>query len=80
MEYIKGDSFPDLNGKMVYELFRILIDQKYQKQGYGTKAVQLFLNYVQTRPLGDAGDIVVSVVEGNNVAMKLYEKFDFKVI
>lgn len=37
LEYMKGDSFPDLNGKMVYELFRILIDQRYQGKGYGKK-------------------------------------------
>ena len=80
LEYIKGDSFPNLKGEMVYELFRILLDKKYQKQGYGTKAVQLFLDYIKTKPLGDADIVVVSVVEGNNEALKLYEKFGFEVI
>lgn len=80
LEYIKGDGFPDLKEEMVYELFRILVDKKYQKQGYGTKAVQLFLDYVQTKPLGDASTVVVSVVEGNNEALKLYKKFGFMII
>ncbi len=77
---MQGDSFPDLNGKMVYELFRILIDQRYQGKGYGKKAVKLFLDYVQIKPLGEADDVVVSVVEGNDAAMKLYGKFEFQII
>ena len=80
LEYIKGEAFPDLKEEMVYELFRILVDKKYQKQGYGTKAIRLFLDYVQTKPLGDASTVVVSVVEGNNEALKLYKKFGFMVI
>ena len=77
--YGEGDEFPDLKGKPVYELFRILVDREYQKAGYGTKAVRLFLDYVSRKPLGEADDIVVSVVEGNDVALKLYERFGFQV-
>lgn len=80
IRYVKGEGFPKLKDKMVYELFRILVDKNYQKEGYGTKAVQLFLDYVKDKPLGDADDIVVSVVDGNNVALKLYEKFGFEII
>lgn len=80
IRYVKGEGFLELQDKMVYELFRILVDQDYQKEGYGTKAVQLFLNYVKDKPLGDADDIVVSVVEGNDVALKLYERFGFEII
>ena len=80
IRYVKGEGFPELKDKMVYELFRILVDKDCQKEGYGTKAVQLFLDYVKEKPLGDADDIVVSVVEGNDVALKLYEKFGFEII
>lgn len=80
IRYVRGEVFPDLKDKMVYELFRILVDKEYQKEGYGTKAVQLFLDYVKKKPLGDADDIVVSVVEGNDVALHLYERFGFKII
>ncbi len=80
IRYVKGEVFPELKDKMVYELFRILVDKEYQKEGYGTKAVQLFLNYVKDKPLGDADDMVVSVVEGNDAALKLYEKFGFEII
>ena len=52
IRYVKGEGFPELKDKMVYELFRILVDKKYQKKGYGTKAVQLFLDYVKKMPLG----------------------------
>lgn len=80
IRYVKGEEFPKLKDKMVYELFRILVDKNYQKEGYGTKAVQLFLDYVKDKPLGTADDIVVSVVDGNDVALKLYEKFGFEII
>lgn len=80
IRYVKGEGFPGLKDKMVYELFRILVDKDCQKEGYGTKAVQVFLDYVKDKPLGDADDIVVSVVEGNDVALKLYEKFGFEII
>lgn len=77
--YGKGGEFPDLKDKPVYELFRLLVDRNYQKKGYGTEAVRLFLNYVKEKPLGEAENIVVSVVEGNDVALRLYEKFGFTV-
>lgn len=51
-----------------------------QSKGYGTKAIQLFMDYVKKKLLGEADGIVLSVVEGNNVALKLYESFGFKVI
>ena len=59
---------------------RILVDKAHQKKGYGTRAIGLFLDYVRRKPLGDAAAVVVSVVEGNEVALKLYERFGFKVI
>ena len=80
MRYVKGEVFPGLKDKMVYELFRILVDKEYQKEGYGTRAVQLFLDYVRGMPLGEADGIVTSVVEGNDVALKLYERFGFVII
>lgn len=80
IRYVKGKNFPNLKDKMVYELFRILVDKEYQKNGYGTCAVQLFMDYVRKKPLGDADNIVVSVVEGNNIALRLYEKMGFKII
>jgi len=80
LRYVKGEGFQELKDKMVYELFRILVDKEYQKEGYGTKAVQLFLDYVKDKPLGEADDIVTSVVEGNDIALKLYQRFGFEVI
>ena len=80
IRYVKGEVYPGLEEKMVYELFRILVDKAHQKKGYGTRAIGLFLDYVRRKPLGDAAAVVVSVVEGNEVALKLYERFGFKVI
>lgn len=80
IRYVKGEVYPGLEEKMVYELFRILVDKAHQKKGYGTRAIGLFLDYVRRKPLGDAAAVVVSVVEGNEVALKLYERFGFGVV
>ena len=76
--YANGDEYPELKGEKVYELFRVIIDKRFQRSGYGKKAVEVFLDYVKQKPLGEADNIVVSVVEGNEVAYKLYEKYGFE--
>lgn len=76
--FVNGEEFPEFQNKNVYELFRLIVDKKYQKQGYGKKAVELFLDYVEKKPLGEADVIVLSVVEGNDVAYQLYEKCGFQ--
>ena len=70
IRYVKGEMYPGLEEKMVYDLFRILVDKAHQKKGYGIQAIGLFLDYVRRKPLGDAAAVVVSVVEGNEVALK----------
>lgn len=64
-----------------------MVSAKYEQWQYVkhhildmAKAIQLFMDYVKKKPLGEADGIVLSVVEGNNVALKLYESFGFKVI
>lgn len=66
--------------KSLYEIRKLIVHETEQSKGYGTKAIQLFMDYVKKKPLGEADGIVLSVVEGNNVALKLYESFGFKVI
>ena len=80
IRYVKGEAYPGLEEKMAYELFRILVDKAYQKKGYGTQAIRLFLDYVKRKPLGDAAAILVSVVDGNEVALRLYERFGFGIV
>ena len=57
-------------------LDRILIDKKYQKKGYGKKAVSLLIKRLKEEY--PPQKIYLSVVEQNKVAIKLYYSFGFQ--
>lgn len=55
---------------------RLLIDQRFQGRGYGKAAVELLLKRLQEE-YPDKKAIYLSVVEGNDRAIKLYQDFGF---
>lgn len=63
--------------KKSYCLWRFMIDKRYQRQGYGRKAMQLALDYIRTFPKGKAEYCWLSYEPENEVAKKLYESFGF---
>lgn len=61
-----------------YLLWRFMIDQRYQKQGYGREAFACALEFIRTWPCGEA-DYCVTVYEpANEVAKKLYLSLGFE--
>ena len=60
-----------------YSLWRLMIDKRYQKQGFGREAVCLALEFVRTWPHGKAESCVTSYNPENEVAKKLYASFGF---
>lgn len=60
-----------------YSLWRLMIDAKYQKQGFGTEAIRLALEFVRTWPCGKAEYCSLSYEPENEVAAKLYRSFGF---
>ena len=71
------DDAPDIaNGN--YNLWRLMIDQKYQNRGYGRKAVELALEFVRTFPCGKADYCWLSYEPENLVAKELYSSFGFE--
>ena len=60
-----------------YSLWRLMIDKRYQKQGFGREAVRLALEFVRTWPHGKAEACVTSYNPENAVARKLYASFGF---
>jgi diamine N-acetyltransferase len=62
--------------KQQYTLWKLLIDKKYQNQGYGKGAVQKGITYL-TDTFG-AKEIYVGVSSGNNRAKRLYASIGFK--
>ena len=61
-----------------YLLWRFMIDQEYQGKGYGREALRLALEYIKTRPCGDAKYCWLSYEPENKVAAKLYQSFGFE--
>ena len=60
-----------------YNLWRLMIDKKYQHKGYGRKAVELALDFIRTLPCGRAECCWLSYEPENTVAKNLYASFGF---
>ena len=60
-----------------YSLWRLMIDKRYQKRGFGREAVRLALAFVRTWPHGKADACVTSYNPENETAKKLYASFGF---
>ena len=60
-----------------YNLWRLMIDKKYQHNGYGKEAVKLALDFIRTKPCGEAEYCWLSYEPDNIVAKKLYSSFGF---
>ena len=60
-----------------YNLWRLMIDQRYQHNGYGRGAAKLALDFIRTRPCGEAEYCWLSYEPDNMAAKKLYHSFGF---
>ena len=68
---------PDIaNGN--YNLWRLMIDKKYQHKGYGRAAVELVLDFIKTLPCGPAEYCWLSYEPENLIARNLYASFGFE--
>ena len=63
--------------KHSYDLWRFMIDEECQGQGYGRDALKLLLDYMRTFPDGKEDIITTSYTEGNIAAKNLYLSFGF---
>ena len=54
-----------------------MIDQRYQKKGYGRQALQLALDYIRTCPAGPAAYCWLSFEPENEAARRLYRSCGF---
>ena len=60
-----------------YNLWRLMIDKKYQHKGYGAQAVKLALDFIKSFPCGRAEYCWLSYEPENETAKKLYAKYGF---
>ena len=59
-----------------YFLWRLMIDARYQRQGYGRQALDLLVKHVRTRPLADT--LGTSYVPGEGSPGAFYQQYGFE--
>jgi diamine N-acetyltransferase len=67
------DADPTLAGP--YYLWRLLIDERHQRRGYGTATLDAVADYVRRRPNGDA--LITSASQGEGGPQPFYERYGF---
>ena len=77
--YDKDDYWDDAPAIAVsnYNLWRLMIDNRYQQKGYGRKAIELALEFIKTFPCGRADYCWLSYEPENALAKELYSSFGF---
>ncbi len=60
-----------------YYLWRLLIDHRFQRRGYGTAALDLVVEHVRTRP--DARVLLTSHVVGPRSPVDFYLRYGFRL-
>ena len=61
-----------------YNLWHLMIDRKYQGQGYGRQAVQKCLEYIAGKPFGNGNTVLLTCNETNTTAIFLYKSLGFR--
>lgn len=64
----------------MYNIWHMMIDEKYQNNGYGTKALELCLEYIRSKPFGESNDIVLTCSIENDHGIHIYNKLGFTEI
>lgn len=60
-----------------YNIWHLMIDEKYQGKGYGTEAVYLCIDYIKSQPFGKSNNIALTCSMDNYPALHIYEKLGF---
>lgn len=60
-----------------YNIWRFMIDKKFQGKGFGKKAMNLALGFVNTFPCGTAKYCWLSYESDNDIARQLYQSVGF---
>ncbi len=60
-----------------YNIWRLMIDKKFQGKGYGKEAIELALEFINTFPCGTANYCWLSYESDNDVARQLYKSVGF---
>ena len=60
-----------------YDIWHMIIDESYQRRGYGSAALDLVLDYIKTKPFGSSNRVTLTCNKDNIQALKLYKSKGF---
>ncbi|MDD3336294.1 MAG: GNAT family N-acetyltransferase [Eubacteriales bacterium] len=60
-----------------YNIWHMMIDEAYQKQGYGKAALQCALAYIAKKPFGPSNKLLLTCNPDNKAAYGLYSSLGF---
>ena len=61
-----------------YNIWHMMIDEKYQGKAYGSIAINLCIDYIKSKPFGSSNDVILTCNIDNSIAIHIYEKIGFK--
>ena len=61
-----------------YNIWHMMIDEKYQGKGYGSIAIKLCIDYIKSKPFGSSNNVILTCNIDNSIAIHIYEKIGFK--
>ena len=64
--------------KETYNIWHMMIDEKYQGKRYGSIAIKLCIDYIKSKPFGSSNDVILTCNIDNSIAIHIYEKIGFK--
>lgn len=76
-EYQPIDSSDPDDDEDIYYLSRLMIDKRYQGNGYGKEAMNKMVELVKTYPFGKAEAFILCVSKENETAYALYKSIGF---
>ena len=60
-----------------YDIWHMMIDGSCQHRGYGSKALDLVLDYIRTKPFGASDRVCLTCCKDNTHALDLYKRKGF---
>lgn len=61
-----------------YNIWHMMIDEKYQGKGYAVGALELCIDYMKNKPFGNSDEVILTCNIDNYQAIHIYEKLGFK--
>ena len=60
-----------------YDIWHMMIDESYQRHGFGSAALDRVLDYIKTKPFGSSNRVTLTCNKDNIQALNLYKNKGF---